>query len=82
MYGNEALSINQWHDVEFNNTNCQYLAYNLTEILPDPDTPGIPSQVGELITIITDVFEAFQQTIVCSGEDILNQFNFNTVPIR
>lgn len=78
MYGNEALSYNQWHDTEFTNSNenCQYVDYNLTSVLPPPGSPGFPEDV---YNIITSIFEAFQSSIVCNGDDVLEQFEFTTV---
>lgn len=48
MYGNEALSINQWSGLVINNPACS-------------DNSTIPAGV------------------FCSGEDVLNQLNFNQV---
>ena len=76
MYGNEALSVNQWYGVEFNNTNCQYVDFNLTEALPPPLRPDIPHPIYNTISRIID---AFQSSLICYGEDILDQFNFSSV---
>lgn len=78
MYGNEALSVNQWYGVEFNNTNCQYVDFNLTEALPPPLRPDIPHPIYNTIGRIID---AFQSSLVCYGEDILDQFNFSSVSL-
>lgn len=88
MYGNEALSINQWHDVQFtNNSYCDFLA-NITSQMP---TTVANSQAGPSITIppfntlpdvIVQVLTDIRDSIICSGDDILERYNFNSVSIR
>ena len=73
-YGNEALSINQWHGVTFHNPKCDF-GQNLTDIIP----PGSVNQT--IFDYILDIFNQAQDTIVCSGDDILDTFNFNPVSI-
>lgn len=78
MYGYEALSINQWYGVEFNNTNCQYIGYNvsaLIELVP----PIAPEPVFNLVEFITGLYTAYESNVVCSGDDILEFYNFNPV---
>lgn len=73
MYGNEAMSINQWKGVTFNNSQCAYADYNLTSLI-------LPGSVDDnLFQIIQNVFTRYQESIVCSGEDVLAAFNFNPV---
>lgn len=71
MYGNEALSVNQWDGVTFNNSDCQYLGYNVTDL--PPSTPNAT------VEFIGGLYSAYKATVVCSGNDILDQFNFNPV---
>ena len=81
MYGYEALSINQWHGVEFNNTDCQYIGYNvsaLTELIP----PGAPSQVFDIVEFITGLYTAYESNVSCSGDDILEIYHLNAVCIQ
>ena len=78
MYGNEALSINQWHGVTFENEQCQYVNTNLTAIVP-PECSGGDNQ--NLFDLIIQIFTGYQASIVCSGDDILETFNFNPVSI-
>jgi len=54
-YGNEALTINQWEGVKFNNTNCNT---TVIEMLDIRDFSG-----------------------PCTGEDVINSYNFNSVNI-
>ncbi len=78
MYGNEALSINQWYGVEFNNTDCQYVGYNVSaiaDLLPD-DASG---PIVQLVDIITGLYAAYEKNVACSGEDILEIYNFKPV---
>ncbi|XP_046443611.1 protein white-like isoform X5 [Daphnia pulex] len=75
MYGNEALSINQWYGVEFNNTDCQYVGYNVSaiaDLLPE-DASG---PIVQLVDIITGLYAAYEKNVACSGEDILAIYNF------
>ncbi|KZS03063.1 ATP-binding cassette sub-family G member 4 [Daphnia magna] len=75
MYGNEALSINQWYGVEFNNTDCQYVGYNVTEInelVPE----GAPDEIVNFVEILTGLYTAYEKNVACSGEDILEIYNF------
>lgn len=79
MYGNEALSINQWYGVEFNNTDCQYVGYNVSEIvLPD----DAPEQIVSFVDILTGLYTAYEKNVACSGEDILEIYNFKPVITR
>ena len=71
MYGNEALSVNQWHDVTFNNTDCQYLGYDVTDL--PPETPP------DILQFIAGLYSAYEANVVCSGNDILEKYNFNQV---
>lgn len=76
MYGNEALSYNQWHDVEFTNDDCKYLNFNPANFtLP----PGLPEEVESFYNKSVEIFESFQKNIACSGNDILEIYNFTTV---
>lgn len=78
MYGNEALSINQWYGVEFNNTDCQYVGYNVTkinELVPD----DAPEAVLNFVEILTGLYTAYEKNVACSGEDILEIYNFKPV---
>ena len=78
MYGNEALSINQWYGVEFNNTDCQYVGYNVTgfaDQLPD----NAPEEIVSFVEILTGLYTAYEKNVACSGEDILEIYNFKPV---
>lgn len=71
MYGNEALSINQWKDVQFNNTDCQYIGYNISNL-----PPGTPP---DFAAFVTGLYTAYEENVACSGDDILEMYNFNPV---
>ena len=77
MYGNEALSVNQWYNVTFENPDCQYVGYNTTflENLPDQT----PEQVVNATNFLLGLYKAYEENVACSGEDILNIYNFNPV---
>jgi len=78
MYGNEALSINQWYGVEFNNTDCQYVGHNITrftDLLPD-DANG---PIANFIEFFTGLYAAYEKNVACSGNDILENYNFKPV---
>lgn len=79
MYGNEALSVNQWHGVEFNNTDCQYIGYNVSALTELPFPPDTPPQVFDIIEFITGLYTAYEKNVACSGDDILEIYNFNPV---
>ena len=75
MYGNEALSINQWHGVTFHNPKCDFqIDHNVTDMIH----PGSVSN-QTIIDYLLNIFTQFQDTVVCSGDDILDTFNFNPV---
>lgn len=78
MYGNEALSINQWYKVEFNNTDCQYVGYNVSdinELVPE----CAPDEIVNFVEILTGLYTAYEKNVACSGEDILEIYNFKPV---
>jgi ABC-type transport system involved in multi-copper enzyme maturation permease subunit len=78
MYGNEALSINQWYGVEFNNTDCQYVGYNITkftDFLPE----NADGPIANFIEVLTGIYAAYEKNVACSGNDILENYNFNPV---
>jgi len=60
MYGNEALSINQWQGVTFDSPFCTMtdVASNATITTSNSTSPALLGQI-------------------CTGEDILNNLNFN-----
>jgi len=64
MYGNEALSINQWRGVKFDSPYC-----NIGDI----------GDMGSNATLSTSSLNATAPIIsqICTGEDILDNLNFN-----
>lgn len=66
MYGNEALSINQWRGVKFDSPYC-----NIGDI----------GDMGSNATLSTSSLNATAPIIsqICTGEDILDNLNFNVV---
>ena len=83
MYANEALSINQWHGVTFDNPKCDRFDRNLTGINVPPDLglehPGILEIIKELLASISDFRDSLRDAIFCTGDDVLERFNFNPV---
>lgn len=85
MYGNEALSINQWYGVEFNNTDCQYIGLNITEwidklpISPVVTENPLPQPIYDAVEFLTGLYKAYESNVACSGEDILEIYNFKPV---
>ena len=80
MYGNEALSINQWYGVEFNNTDCQYVGFSdnitaLVDLLP----PDAPEQIVSFVEIFNGLYTAYEKNVACDGGDILEIYNFKPV---
>lgn len=73
MYANEALLVNQWHDVSFTNPDCGYL--NSLTNMTDYCTEVPPPLVEEVI----DLMDAYQRNVVCSGDDILARYKFDSV---
>lgn len=73
MYGNEAMSINQWHGVNFTNPDCEFasLLENFTHYCTN-----IPPSVGQQLA---ELVQAYQRNVVCSGDDILDLYRFNPV---
>ena len=58
MYGNEALTINQWRDVQFTNSSqaCTLMSNTISAGMVD-------GPMG----------------IICNGNDVIKQFNFDPV---
>lgn len=73
MYGNEALSVNQWRGVEFENPDCDYLGFNVSAL---ESVPGITENI---IDFIGGLYTAYEKNVACSGDDILEIYNFNSV---
>ena len=84
MYGNEALSINQWHGVEFNSTICDLFDSISAQLPPDatvaPGFPGVTSgPLSSLLELIVRFMKEVRNSIICNGDDILERFNFKPV---
>lgn len=73
MYGNEALSINQWQGIKFDNPNCNML--NGESDMPI-NTSNSTISVDSLSNATSSIPIIGQ---ICTGEDILNNLNFNVV---
>jgi len=71
MYGNEALSINQWQGIKFDNPNCNML--NGESDMPI-NTSNSTISVDSLSNATSSIPIIGQ---ICTGEDILNNLNFN-----
>lgn len=85
LYANEAMSINQWHDVNFQRTVCQILE-NITENIPPnlstiaPPNPDVSlSPLLTLLELLVSAIKQIRDSIICTGEDILDRLNFNPV---
>lgn len=84
LYANEAMSINQWHGVDFHSRICEFFD-NVTAQLPPHSTvaPGFPDvnpgPLSTLIEYIVSFMQEIRANIVCNGDDILKRFNFNPV---
>ena len=82
-YGNEALSVNQWHGLTFHNETCTFLA----DYLSDMPRFDISKEDGDgMFSLVEQIFPKFQEAIrdparLCRGDTILEMFNFNPVSI-
>lgn len=79
MYGNEALSINQWRGVTFNSTYCDLLAnISSTTVTTSPSLPSV-TLPPLLPSFVEEALKDIGNSIICTGEDILERYNFNPV---
>jgi len=76
MYTNEALAVNQWQGVTFNNSICKYANFSVSSIFPFPQ---ISSEAQDIYNMFEKIMEAFKESIICHGEDVLKRLNFTSV---
>lgn len=72
MYTNEALAVNQWQGVAFNNSICKYANFSMLFIFQFPQNTSEAQDFFEIV-------EALKESITCHGEDVLKRLNFQTV---
>ncbi len=76
MYTNEALAVNQWQGVAFNNSICKYANFSLSSIFPFPQTS---SEAQDIYNMFEKIMGAFKESIICHGEDVLKRLSFTPV---